>query len=88
MPVGVGAIRLGVLSIYSRLPGPALPGQLPAALLAADTAALALLDSDVDTPDALSLSELGPGLDPGPRCFRLPVGSKPAATVPFLRRSR
>jgi GAF domain-containing protein len=63
LPVRVGGIKLGVLSIYNRLPGAVSPGQLPAAMLAADTAGLALLDSESGSADAAPLSELGPVLD-------------------------
>ena len=63
LPVGVGGIRLGVLSIYSRLPGPVPAGQLPAAMLAADATALAMLDTEVESVAVAPLSELGPVLD-------------------------
>jgi hypothetical protein len=42
-PLRVGAIRLGVLDLYRRLPGELTPDQLSAGLIAADEAALALL---------------------------------------------
>jgi hypothetical protein len=63
LPVGVGGIRLGVLSIYTRDPGPLSHVQLPAALLAANSAALAMLDDQRESPGAVPLSELGPVLD-------------------------
>jgi hypothetical protein len=63
LPVSVGGIELGVLSIHSRSPGPLPAGQLSAGLLAAETTALALLDAESDTQDAVPLSELGPVLD-------------------------
>jgi hypothetical protein len=63
LPVGVGGIRLGVLSVYSRAAGPMSHGQLPAALLAADGAALAMLDGEPESLGAVPLSELGPVLD-------------------------
>ncbi|MDT7536610.1 MAG: hypothetical protein QOI82_195 [Actinomycetota bacterium] len=63
LPVSVGGIELGVLSIHSRGPGPLPSGQLLAALLAADAAALALLDAESGSAEALPLSELGPVLD-------------------------
>lgn len=63
LPVAVGGIRLGVLSIYDRRPGALTSGQLPAALLAADSAGLALLDVESASSDAVPLSELGPVLD-------------------------
>ncbi|MDX6197414.1 MAG: hypothetical protein QOJ79_565 [Actinomycetota bacterium] len=63
LPVGLGGIRLGVLSIYSHRPGALYDGQLPAALLAADAAALAMLDAEGESAGAVPLSELGPVLD-------------------------
>lgn len=43
-PLRLGAIALGAMDLYRREPGPLSAGQLRAALLAADAAALALLD--------------------------------------------
>jgi GAF domain-containing protein len=43
-PLRIGAINVGVLDVYRSEPGPLHNGQLRAALLAADAAALALLD--------------------------------------------
>jgi hypothetical protein len=63
LPLRVGGIRLGVLSVYSRAPGRLARGSLPAALLAADTAAVALLDDERESPEAVPLSEVGPHLD-------------------------
>jgi hypothetical protein len=63
LPMSVGGIRLGVLSLYSTAGGPLPHRMFPAALLAADTAALAMLDAESEPPDALPLSELGPVLD-------------------------
>jgi hypothetical protein len=42
-PLRVGAITIGVLDLYRDRPGDLTTGQLPAALMAADAAALALL---------------------------------------------
>jgi hypothetical protein len=63
LPVGVGGIHLGVLSIYDERPGALSGGQLLAAVLAADSAGLALLDAESEAADAVPLSELGPVLD-------------------------
>jgi ANTAR domain/GAF domain len=63
LPVAIGGIRLGVLSIYSRLPGILFHGQLSAALLAADGAGLALLDAERPEDGAVPVSPLGPVLD-------------------------
>jgi hypothetical protein len=61
--MSVGGIRLGVLAVYSRDAGLLASGQLGAALLAADTAALAILDAERELPGVIPLSELGPVLD-------------------------
>jgi hypothetical protein len=63
LPMSVGGIRLGVLSVYSRQVGRLPRLLLPTALFAAETAALALLDAERETPGALPLSELGPTMD-------------------------
>jgi hypothetical protein len=62
-PMGVGGIRLGVLSVYSRGAGPLSVQRLPAALLAADAAALALLDAERESGGVVRLAELGPVRD-------------------------
>lgn len=43
-PLRVGAVQLGVMDLYRREPGPLEPGELRAALLAADAATSLLLD--------------------------------------------
>jgi hypothetical protein len=48
LPLRVGAINVGVIDLYRNEPGPLAADQLPAALMAADAAALALLYLDVD----------------------------------------
>jgi hypothetical protein len=48
LPLRVGAISVGVIDLYRDQPGDLGPDQLPAALMAADAAALALLYLDVD----------------------------------------
>lgn len=63
LPMSVGGIRLGVLSLYSTAGGPLPRRLLPAALLAADTAALAMLDAESEYPSDVPLSEVGPVLD-------------------------
>jgi GAF domain-containing protein len=50
-PLRIGAINVGVLDAYRREPGPLHDGQLRAALLAADAAALALLHTDTANDD-------------------------------------
>jgi GAF domain-containing protein len=50
-PLRIGAINVGVLDVYRSLPGPLRDGQLRAALLAADAAALALLHLDTSSDD-------------------------------------
>jgi hypothetical protein len=62
-PMGVGGIRLGVLSVYSRAPGLLPLQRLPAALLAADSAALARLDAERESGGVVRLAELGPARD-------------------------
>ncbi|HEY5457583.1 MAG TPA: GAF and ANTAR domain-containing protein [Acidothermaceae bacterium] len=63
-PLRIGAINVGVLDAYRSVPGPLRDGQLRAALLAADAAALALLDIDPtgdlfsDNADARSTYQL------------------------------
>jgi len=56
-PLRIGAINLGVLDVYRSEPGPLYDGQLRAALLAADAAALARCTS---TPRATSSSPTTP----------------------------
>jgi hypothetical protein len=51
-PLRVGAISVGVIDLYRDSPGELSAVELPAALLAADAAALALLYLDVDGADA------------------------------------
>lgn len=53
-PLRVGAISVGVIDLYRDSPGALSPSDLPAALLAADAAALALLYLDVDGADAFA----------------------------------
>jgi GAF domain-containing protein len=53
-PLRIGAINVGVLDVYRSVPGPLRDGQLRAALLAADAAALALLPSDTTIDDLFS----------------------------------
>jgi hypothetical protein len=48
LPLRVGAIGVGVIDLYRDRPGPLAGDHLPAALMAADAAALALLYLDVD----------------------------------------
>jgi GAF domain-containing protein len=64
-PLRIGAINVGVLDVYRSEPGPLREGQLRAALLAADAAALALLHVNTaseepfsDDADALSTYQL------------------------------
>jgi hypothetical protein len=45
-PLRIGAIGVGVLDLYRLSPGELAPGELAAALVAADAAAVALLDLD------------------------------------------
>lgn len=47
-PLRIGAITVGVLDLYSQSPGDLGSEELPAALMAADAAALALLHLDLD----------------------------------------
>jgi hypothetical protein len=51
-PLRVGAISVGVIDLYRDTPGDLTPAEIPAALMAADAAALALLYLDVDGEDA------------------------------------
>jgi hypothetical protein len=51
-PLRVGAISVGVIDLYRDTPGDLGAAELPAALMAADAAALALLYLDVDGEDA------------------------------------
>jgi len=53
-PLRIGAINVGVLDVYRSDPGPLRDGQLRAALLAADAAALALLHTDTASDDLFS----------------------------------
>jgi GAF domain/ANTAR domain len=53
-PLRVGAISVGVIDLYRDRPGSLSADELPAALMAADAAALALLYLDVDGEDAFS----------------------------------
>jgi GAF domain-containing protein len=53
-PLRIGAINVGVLDVYRSEPGPLRDGQLRAALLAADAAALALLHADTAYDDLFS----------------------------------
>ena len=53
-PLRIGAINVGVLDVYRSEPGPLHNGQLRAALLAADAAALALLDVGTAHDDLFS----------------------------------
>ena len=53
-PLRVGAISVGVIDLYRDSPGELSAVELPAALMAADAAALALLYLDADGPDAFS----------------------------------
>jgi GAF domain-containing protein len=53
-PLRIGAINVGVLDAYRSVPGPLRDGELRAALLAADAAALALLDIDTASDDLFS----------------------------------
>ena len=62
-PLRIGAINVGVLDVYRNEPGPLREGQLRAALLAADAAALALLTRSrrrlfSDDAEALSAYQL------------------------------
>jgi GAF domain-containing protein len=50
-PLRIGAINVGVMDAYRSAPGPLRDGELRAALLAADAAALALLHTDTDRDD-------------------------------------
>ena len=63
LPMSVGGIHLGVLSVYSARAGPIPHHVLPTALLAADAAALAMLDAEAESPGAVPMSEIGPTLD-------------------------
>jgi ANTAR domain len=57
LPLQVGAIRLGVLDLYRRQPGPLTPHDLADALAYADTASMLLLDSAAGTqPDTAELA--------------------------------
>jgi hypothetical protein len=62
LPMSVGGIRLGVLSVYGRAPSQTRLLR-PAALLAAHAAALALLDVQHASADVLPLAELGRAMD-------------------------
>jgi GAF domain-containing protein len=53
-PLRIGAINVGVLDVYRSESGPLRDGELRAALLAADAAALALLDVDTAHDDLFS----------------------------------
>jgi GAF domain-containing protein len=53
-PLRIGAINVGVMDAYRSEPGPLRDGELRAALLAADAAALALLHTDTDRDDLFS----------------------------------
>lgn len=53
-PLRVGAINVGVLDLYRNAPGELGTNELPAALIAANAAALALLHLDVDAADAFA----------------------------------
>ena len=53
LPMSVGGIHLGVLSVYSERAGPVPHRVMPAALLAADAAALALLEAEAESPGAV-----------------------------------
>ena len=53
-PLRVGAISVGVIDFYRESPGELGADELPAALLAADAAALAVLNLDVDGSAAFS----------------------------------
>ena len=53
-PLRVGAINVGVIDLYRDRPGELGADELPAALMAADAAALALLYLDVDGADAFT----------------------------------
>jgi GAF domain-containing protein len=53
-PLRIGAINVGVLDVYRSEPGPIRDGQMRAALLAADAAALALLHIDTAGDDLFS----------------------------------
>ena len=53
-PLRIGAINVGVLDVYRSEPGSLLDGQLRAALLAADAAALSLLHMDTAGEDLFS----------------------------------
>jgi hypothetical protein len=53
-PLRVGAISVGVLDLYRDRPGELSAEELPAALMAADAAALALLYLSVDGADAFT----------------------------------
>jgi hypothetical protein len=53
-PMRIGAINLGVMDLYRDSPGNLGGSELPAALMAADAAALALLDLDLGLPDSFS----------------------------------
>jgi GAF domain-containing protein len=54
LPLRVGAISVGVLDLYRDHPGELSAEQLPAAMMAADAAALALLYLNVDGADAFT----------------------------------
>jgi len=54
LPLRVGAISVGVLDLYRDRPGELSADEMPAALMAADAAALALLYLNVDGADAFT----------------------------------
>jgi hypothetical protein len=53
-PLRIGTINVGVLNLYRAEPGALSPDQLTGALLAADAAALALLDLDTTSDGAFA----------------------------------
>jgi hypothetical protein len=53
-PLRIGAISVGALDLYRDRPGELTDDQLPAALMAADAAAIALMQFNVGGDDALS----------------------------------
>ncbi len=53
-PLRIGATTIGALDLYRDRPGDLTTGQLSAALLAADAAAIALLDLDTTRDDAFA----------------------------------
>jgi hypothetical protein len=57
-PLRIGAISVGAMDLYRDLPGHLTDDELPAALMAADAAAHALLHLD-DPPDATGASDFG-----------------------------